>query len=384
MEYKLKEHQLEAISKLENGKILYGGVGSGKTITALYFYKERYPSLDLYVITTAKKRDSGDWEHDAKILDTDITVDSWNNIKKYKDIKNSFFIFDEHRAIGYSAWGRSFIKIAKQNNWILLTATPGDTWMDYIPVFIANGFYKHKTDFIEQHVEYDPYVPYPKVKRYHNEGKLIRNRRQVLQHMPAERHTTRHRRAIFSEFDLEKYNRIMSERWNIFEDKPIENASELTHCLRKVVSTDPDRMWNAKVIIDVYDRIIVFYNYNYELEILKTISEELGREYYQWNGHLHEDIPDTKEWVYLVQYTAGAEGWNCVSTNAMLFYSLNYSFRTMEQSEGRIDRMNTEYIDLEYYYLTSKSSIDKATYRAVDKKKKFNIGAWVKRRGLVF
>jgi hypothetical protein len=256
--------------------------------------------------------------------------------------------------------------------------------MDYIPVFIANGFYKHKTDFVGQHVEYDPYVTYPKIKKYHNEAKLIKNRRQVLVHMPAERHTTRHRRAIFSEFDSEKYNRIMSDKWNIFEDAPIQNASELTHCLRRVVSTDTDRIWNAKVIIDVNDRIIVFYNYDYELEILKNISVELDREYFQWNGHSHEDLPNTKKWVYLVQYTAGAEGWNCVSTNVMLFYSLNYSFRTMEQSEGRIDRMNTEYTDLEYYYLTSRSSIDKATYKAVNTKKKFNISAWVKRSGLIF
>lgn len=381
----LYPHQIDALKKIKSGSILNGGVGSGKTLTSLVFYKEHFSNRTLYVITTAKKRDTGDWEEDAAKAGVTIeVVDSWNNIKNYISIEDAFFIFDEQRVVGYSAWGRAFIHICKRNKWILLTATPGDTWMEYMTVFIANGFYKNKTDFIDQHVEFDQWVKYPKIKNYHNVGKLIRNRKDILVPMFFERTTTRHRKEIYSKFDTSLYSKVMNERWNVFEDKPIENGSELTQCLRKIVATDEDRQFNAKVLMDIHDRIIVFYNFNYERDILINLITELGKEYKEWNGHAHDEVPDTDNWIYLVQYTAGAEGWNCISTNVILFYSMNYSFKIMEQAEGRIDRLNTKYIDLEYYFLTSKSDIDRAVNKAVKTKQKFNESAWAKRSGLLF
>lgn len=382
---KLYPHQEKALARIKSGSILNGGVGSGKTLTSLVFYKLHFSDKKLYVITTAKKRDTGDWEEDAKKADVNIeVVDSWNNIKKYIWVEDAFFIFDEQRVVGYSTWGKSFIRIAKRNKWILLTATPGDTWMDYMTVFIANGFYKNKSDFVDQHVEYDPWVKYPKIKKYHNEGKLIRNRNQILVPMKFERKTKRLRQMIFSTYNEEDYKKIIKGRWNIFEEKPIENASELLQCLRKVVATDPDRQFNAKFLMDIHDRLIVFYNYNYERDILIKLANELNREYWEWSGHAHEEIPDRERWLYFVQYTAGAEGWNCVTTNVMMFYSLNYSYKIMEQAEGRIDRLNTSYENLEYYILSSKSRIEQDIYKTIKKKERFNETAWAKGSGYYF
>lgn len=379
----LYPHQTKALTKIKSGSILNGGVGSGKTITSLVFYKQHFSDRKLYVITTAKKRDTGDWEEDASKVGVDIeVVDSWNNIKNYVWLKDCFVIFDEQRAIGYSTWGRAFITIARRNKWVLLTATPGDNWMDYMTVFIANGFYRNKTDFVDQHVEYDPWVKFPKIKKYHNVGKLIRNRKQILVPMFFERHTKRIRQTIWSSYDEDLYSKVLNDRWNVFEDKPVENISELLHCLRRVVYTHEDRILNAKILIDINDKIIVFYNYNYERDILRNIAYELGKECREWSGHAHEEIPDTDNWLYLVQYTSGAEGWNCITTNAMMFYSLNYSFKIMEQSEGRIDRLNTKYNDLEYYYLESKKGIDRDVSRAIKTKQIFNESAWVKGRGI--
>lgn len=385
MEFKLHPHQEKALTKLRVGSILNGGVGSGKTLTSLSFFKKHFSDLDLYVITTAKNRDTGDWHEEASMVGVTIKeVNSWNNITKYLGIENAFFIFDEQRAIGYSTWGKAFIKIAKHNKWIMLTATPGDVWMDYLTVFIANGFYKNKTDFVNQHVEFDPWVKYPKVKKYHNEGILMRNRKQILVPMDYRKTTVRNRQLIYSSYDKEQYETVMKKRWNVFEDQPIQNASELLQTIRRVVAVDPDRQFNAKVLMDAHDRLIIFYNYNYERDILITIANELEKDYYEWNGHAHEDIPDAEQWLYFVQYTAGAEGWNCISTNAMLFYSPNYSYRYMEQSEGRIDRINTPYENLDYYILTSKSQIDKDVLKTINKKKNFNIKAWADRSGLEF
>ena len=383
--YNLYEHQQEALLKIESGSILNGGVGSGKTLTSLVFYKENYPNKKLYVITTAKKRDTGDWEEDAEMIGVTINViDSWNNIQKYIKTEGAFFIFDEQRVVGYSAWGKAFISIAKKNKWILLTATPGDTWMEYMTVLIANGFYRNKTDFIDQHVEFDQWVKYPKIKNYHNVGKLMKLRQQILIPMHFERATTRHRKLIYSKHDDTLYNKVLKDRWNVFEEKPIENASEMLQCLRKIVATDEDRLFNARFLMDIHDKLIIFYNYNYERDTLIQLANELGKEYWEWNGHAHDELPDTDQWLYIVQYTAGAEGWNCITTNTILFYSLNYSYKITEQAEGRIDRINTKYIDLEYYFLMSNSSIEKDIYKAIKTKERFNESAWTKRRGIQF
>ena len=385
MVYNLYPHQQEALKKIESGSILNGGVGSGKTLTSLAFYDKYFHARKLYVITTAKKRDTGDWEDDAEKIGVKIeAVDSWNNNKNYIEIKEAFFIFDEQRVVGYSTWGKSFITIARNNRWILLTATPGDTWMEYMTTFIANGFYRNKSDFIDQHVEFDQWVKYPKVKAYHNVGKLMRLRQKILVPMHFERKTKRHRQFVKSNYDTNLYEKIMRDRWNVFEEKPIENGSEFLQLLRKIVATDEDRIFNAKFLMDIHDRLIVFYNYNYERDVLIQIAKDLGRPYWEWNGHAHQEVPNRDKWLYFVQYTAGAEGWNCITTNTILFFSLNYSFKIMEQAEGRIDRLNTKYTDLEYYFLTSDSQIDKDVYKAIKTKEKFNESAWLKRRGVQY
>src|SRR5690606_32345386 len=295
----LYPHQEEALRKIKSGSILNGGVGSGKTLTSLVYYKRHHSSKRLYVITTAKKRDTGDWEEDAERAGVKIeVVDSWNNIKEYVKIENAFFIFDEQRVVGYSTWGKAFITIARKNKWILLTATPGDTWMEYMTVFIANNFYRNKSDFVDQHVEFDPWVKYPKIKNYHNVGKLMRFRQQVLIPMHFERKTTRHRRHIPSTYNEKLYNHILKDRWNVCEDKPIENASEMLQCLRKLVASDDDRIFNAKFYMDIHDKLIIFYNYNYERDILIQIANELGKEYWEWNGHVHDELPNTDTWLY--------------------------------------------------------------------------------------
>ena len=379
MGFELYPHQIEALDKLRSGAILYGDVGSGKTLTSLAYYIKAFPKRKLYIITTAKKRDSGDWEEEAAMLGIqEIVVDSWNNIKNYVETTEAFFIFDEQRVVGYQAWSKTFIKIARFNKWILLSGTPGDVWSDYIPVFIANGFYRNKTDFTEQHIEYDRFSKYPKIKAYHNEGKLMKLRRQILVPMKVIRKTTRNRIYVPTKFNKDLYKDITEKRWNVFTESPIQNASEYTQVLRQLVATHHDRIWHAKWLMDVHDKIIVFYNYNYELDILLNVCEQLKKPYAQWNGKKHEPIPETDSWIYLVQYTAGAEGWNCTETNVMLFYSLNYSYRIMEQAEGRIDRINTKFTKLEYFYLTSTSRIDSAVRKAIESKKRFNESVWAK------
>lgn len=351
---KLFNYQLKAVNELKNGNILCGGVGSGKSITSAAYYIKlcggqydpfKRPSIyiPLYIITTARKRDDHEWQKDLAgfcIPEDKLVIDSWNNIAKYSEVKNAVFIFDEQRVVGYGAWSKNFIKITRNNQWILLSATPGDTWSDYIPVFIANGFYKNKTDFERQHVIYSKFSKYPRIDKYINLTRLIRLRDNILVNMDFNRQTVSHDIYHICEYDSSMYKSVMKSRWNIFEDKPTESISELTYVLRKLINSDVSRLDKVIDIAVEREKVIVFYNFDYELELLKSISL-IGFDIAEWNGHKHQPIPTSDRWIYLVQYTAGAEGWNCIKTDTIIFYSLNYSYKIMQQSKGRIDRLNT-------------------------------------------
>lgn len=396
----LYDYQIDAVKRMKNGCILNGGVGSGKSRTALAYYYLRNggdpaslcgdnyipmddPPKDLYIITTARKRDTLEWDGDMApfLLSTHtdvnlycnkVVVDSWNNITKYKEVTGAFFIFDEDRVTGSGVWVKSFLKIAKSNEWIILSATPGDTWQDYIPVFLANGFYKNKSEFIREHIVYSRFSKFPKVDRYLNTGRLIRLRNSILIDMDFHRDTIPHHEDVYVSYDISAYKDICRDRWNPWEDRPIENAAEFCYSLRRLVNSDESRQVALLQIIEEHPKAIIFYNFDYELDILKKLYYGEDFEIAEWNGHKHQEVPKGDKWVYLVQYTAGNEGWNCVRTDTIIFYSQNYSYKVMTQAAGRIDRLNTPYKDLYYYHIKSRSGIDLAISKALKNKKKFN------------
>ena len=396
----LYDYQLDAVRRMKNGCILCGGVGSGKSRTALaYYYQEQGGKLDtknyvnmqnprdLYIITTARKRDTKEWEGelvpfllsanpDVAYYKNKVVVDSWNNIGKYKDVYGAFFIFDEQRVVGSGAWVKAFLNIARKNKWILLSATPGDTWSDYIPVFVANGFYKNKTAFIREHIVYSRFTKYPKIDHFINTGKLIRYRNDILVTMDFERPTVSHHEDIFCRYDIAKYKDASKLRWDPFKNEPITNAAGLCYVWRKIVNTDDSRQVALLELFEKHPRMIIFYNFNYELDILRDVFGNLECEIGEWNGQVHQPVPSSRQWVYLVQYAAGAEGWNCITTDTIVFYSQNYSYKVMQQAAGRIDRLNTKYIDLYYYHLKSRSGIDLAISRALSQKRNFNEGKY--------
>lgn len=409
MSIKLRDYQIKAINNMRNGCVLNGGVGSGKSLTALgYYYVQQGGSIDdlvtgdagnmknprdLYIITTARKRDTLEWDKELAhfLLTTHpdlvyypnhtVVIDSWNNIKKYKDVHGAFFIFDEQRVVGNGAWVKAFLNIARKNHWILLSATPGDTWSDYIPVFVANGFYKNKTEFLRQHAVYSRYTKYPKIERYVDTGILLRYRKQILIDMEFKRETIAHHEDIFVRYDIAAYKDLTKLRWNPYKDEPIQNAAELCYTWRKIVNSDTSRQIALLELFEKHPKMIIFYNFDYELDILKDLYYGPDVTVAQWNGHRHDDIPTTESWVYLVQYTAGCEGWNCITTDTIVFYSQNYSYKVMQQAAGRTDRLNTPYTDLYYYHLKSRSGIDLAISRALNEKRSFNENRYIVRTG---
>lgn len=397
----LRDYQQEAIEKMHNGCILCGDVGSGKSRTSIaYYFKEQGGELysddytpmneprDLYIITTARKRDTLEWEQelapfllstheDLNYYNNKVTVDSWNNVYKYIDRYGAFFIFDEQRVVGSGSWVKAFLKIAVKNQWILLSATPGDKWHDYVPVFVANGFFRHKTDFERQHVVWNRFTKYPKVDRYINQGTLIKYRSQILVRMKDQRTTRRHYQLVLTGYDIDNYNMILKDRWDIYEEEPIKEISKMCYLLRRVCNEDPSRIVELTKIVEDNPKVIIFYNFNYELALIREMLTNMQVPFAEWNGEKHEPIPNTDSWAYVVQYSAGAEGWNCIETNVVVLYSQNYSYKITHQAEGRIDRINTPYKDLYYYILRSSSSIDLAIARDLHNKGTFNEKAFL-------
>lgn len=398
----LYDFQMAAVKKCRNGSILNGSVGSGKSRTGLFYYfKEQggwiegsdYTPMrnpkDLYIITTAKKRDSLEWDGElahyrlstnpeTNYYKNKVIVDSWNNIKKYTDIREAFFIFDEDRVTGSGAWVKAFLKISKYNNWIILSATPGDVWNDYWAVFVANGFYKNKTEFQREHIIYSRYTKYPQIDRYINTQRLERLRDRILIDMVVQRHTRPHHEDIYCSYDIPFYKDVFKKRWDPFKDEPIQQASSLCYILRRIVNTDESRQVKLLELLEDHPKAIIFYNFDYERDILLNLGYAEGTKITEWSGHAHQPVPTGDKWVYLTQYTSGCEGWNCITCDTIIFYSQNYSYKVMTQAAGRIDRLNTKFIDLYYYHLKSRSGIDLAISKALKEKKQFNENRWLK------
>lgn len=397
----LYDFQMTAVKKCRNGSILNGSVGSGKSRTGLFYYfKEQggwidgsnYTPMknpkDLYVITTAKKRDSLEWEGElswfrlstnpeTNYYDNKVVIDSWNNIKKYADIKGAFFLLDEDRVTGSGAWVKAFLKIAKSNDWIILSATPGDTYMDYWAVFVANGFYKNKTEFQREHVIYSRYTKYPQIDRYINTQRLDRLRNRILIDMTVQRHTRPHHEDVYCSYDIPFYKDVIKKRWDPYKQEPIQQASNLCYILRRIVNTDESRQVKLLELLEDHPKAIIFYNFDYEREILLNLGYAEGTKIAEWSGHAHQPVPTGEKWVYLCQYISGCEGWNCITTDTIIFYSQNYSYKVMTQAAGRVDRLNTKFIDLYYYHFKSRSGIDLAISKALKEKKAFNENRWV-------
>lgn len=401
MGIELYAHQQEALNKLHNGAILNGTVGSGKSITGLAYYFTKVcdgdlstlkmgKPIDIYIITTAMKRDKKEWDDECSryLLSTDankcyhgvkVVIDSWNNIKKYEGVSGAFFLFDEQRVVGNGAWVKAFLKITKVNQWILLSGTPGDSYMDYIPVFLANGFYKNRTEFIRNHVIYKRYLKYPAVERFVGTKKLAYLREKVLIDMNFKRSTVAHHETIIVPYDVDIYQQLLKTRWNSYESRPVETSAELCYLLRKTVNSDYRRLEALSKLLRAHSRSIIFFNHTYEVELIMDLCKSLDIPCARWDGKKHEPIPNTKRWAYIVQYAAGDSGWNCTDTDTVIFYSQSYSYKSTVQAAGRIDRLNTPFTDLYFFHLRSNAGIDRAIYSALKRKKEFNATRYIKK-----
>ena len=188
------------------------------------------------------------------------------------------------------------------------------------------------------------------------------------------REAVEHHINIVCDYNRILYKTVRRDRWNPFDNEPIPDITSLCYLERRIANTDPDRIVKLVQILEKTLKSIIFYNFNYELDIIREVCDSMCIRYAEWNGHKHEPIPEEGNlgWVYIVQYQAGAEAWNCITCDTIIFYSQNYSYKVMAQATGRINRRNTPFKDLYYYHLRSMAPIDKAIKQALLAKRDFN------------
>ena len=374
---KLLKYQEEAIQKLHSGSVLYGATGSGKSLTGLAYYMRCWSHLDLYIITTSKKRNAGEWEEEIAKLGCPPpkAIDSWNRLKNYRMVSDAFFLFDEHKVGGHGKWAQSMITIAKKNKWILLTATPGDVWDDYASIFIANEFVKNKTTWNEDFCIFDRISKYPKIIGYQREDVLKNMRDAVLVPMEYQSEKVPIPYVIPYKVDHEEEAYVLARRKSLRhpEMRAFRNTSAMFAYMRMNL---PDKESKIQALADVLKKepkAIIFYNFTPEKYEIENAARQVNIPFFQYNGQIKDNVPDGDTWVYAVQYTAGAEAWNCITCRTVIFYSMNYSYKVMTQAKGRIDRCNSPFDELHYYYFISPDfEIDQEILNALTRKEKFN------------
>lgn len=114
------------------------------------------------------------------------------------------------------------------------------------------------------------------------------------------------------------------------------------------------------------DRLIVFYNFNAELEALKGICESVGRSISLVNGQGRDllSYENDNSSITLIQYQAGAMGLNLQKSNRIIYYTPPLSSELFEQSKKRIHRIGQSKTCF-YYYLTCKGSVEEKIYKTL-------------------
>lgn len=118
------------------------------------------------------------------------------------------------------------------------------------------------------------------------------------------------------------------------------------------------------------DRLIVFYNFNSELERLKEICEKFDKPTSEVNGAKHDltNYNDCDNSVTLVQYQAGSMGINLQLSNKIIYFTPPLSSELFEQSKKRIHRIGQNH---PCFYYQLKCGIEEKIYGTLAMRKDY-------------
>lgn len=410
---KLYLHQSKALAELKglNKCALYWDMGLGKTFGGSEKMMQLGAKVNLVICQKSKIRD---WiEHFNTYYDNYIIYDGTKKecLHRFLDypydekqvlvinyelafrrpelakLKDFTLMLDESSLIQNENSKRSkfILKKLQPKNVILLSGTPtgGKYERLWSQLHLLGWNIKKKTfynQYVDYHYEDNEGFPLMIIDGYKNEERLKRKMRQHGCHFLKTDEV----------FDLpEQIHQTIgvqtTKDYRIFRKDCIVNTlvgDDYSEYIELIGDTTLTKMLYERQLCGQYnpakleafrdlvestnDRLIVFYNFNDELEKLSRIAWENHRPVAVVNGKQkdllpYENAPDS---ITFIQYQAGAMGLNLQKANKIVYFTPPLSSELFEQSKKRIHRIGQEKTCF-YYYLTCKGSIEEKIYRTL-------------------
>ena len=114
------------------------------------------------------------------------------------------------------------------------------------------------------------------------------------------------------------------------------------------------------------NRLIIFYNFTKEKDLIVDICKKLNKSYSIINGEIKDltAYETNEDSITIVQYQAGAMGLNLQKANKIIYFTLPLSSELFEQSKKRIHRIG-QVDTCFYYYLLAKGTIEESIYKTL-------------------
>ena len=431
---RLFDYQQQIVDeKYEDSKALFMQMGTGKTFVSMAFF-EKSERAKLLVVCLATKVD--DWNRDlTDELGLDEVVSLNKGTKKNRELMedaqylvisfesswrldkelvawvddDTYIIVDESHKIKNpsSKVGKFMRKLgAKTDYKTILTGTPqSNGYIDYYNQFHFLGYLDmNQTNFkkryaITQMMQYGAGPIFQEIIGYRNTEELdemIHNHSVFYDRKLDDEELPDEIPVYFPSYP--KYRKISNDKVYEFKDGTLEIYDTLgagVMLQRQLASGYISKGGNTEVLdkskldwmrdfLEGYDeRVVVFYNYNAELEQLKQLLERLDRPYSEYNGHRKDlrAFQESSEGVVLANYGSASTGINdFVIASTMVMYSLTTSYIDFEQAKKRIDRIGQTKKPL-FYFLIMKGTIDARVYHSLQEGKDFDERMYAEHEG---
>lgn len=375
--------QEDYLARLGNKPYMFAGVGSGKTLMAL-FRAHRTGARKVIVICPASVRDTKVWQLDLEKsgLEFDaFQVEGYSFLQKFKKLdftmySDYYVIIDEAHKIknsqslqGMGAWKLCLLA----RGYSLLSGTPMSKWADATNYAKITGLVTNKTEFYRKYVvEQRSYAHKGMdIVGYRNTEELIRWWNSIALRGRSEEFVELPRKQVIEvSVPIKRKEYISMIKNRITADgEPLDNAPKLTWALRAHAEAAPEKIRWVVEKVEGLENCIIFVNTIAAIESLSAHLKDAGVKHGVWYGKKKDKFEDQN--VMVVQYQSGGTGLNLQKFSTTIFLSPCYSFIDYTQAVGRTYR-NGQPNKCTFYHLKSFGTIDAAIYAALSEKRDFD------------
>lgn len=375
--------QEDYLKRLGNKPYMFAGVGSGKTLMAI-FRAHRSGARKVIVICPASVRDTKVWEKDLEksgLQFDEFEVYGFSFLQKFKTVdftkyRDYYVIIDEAHKIknsqslqGMGAWKLCLLA----RDYSLLSGTPMSKWADAVNYAKITGLVKHKTEFYKRFVVEQPSFAHKgmDIVGYRDTDTLVRWWTSIALRGHSEDFVELPKKQIIDvEIPVKRteYIRMLKERMSA-DGEPLDSAPKLTWALRAYAETAPEKINWVVEKVEGLENCLIFVNTIAAIEQLSAKLKAAHIKHGVWYGKKKDKFEDQK--VMIVQYQSGGTGLNLQKFSTTIFLSPCYSFIDYTQAVGRTYR-NGQPNKCTFYHLKAFRTIDASIYAALAEKRDFD------------